>query len=209
MKKAIKVVLKVLTYVLCLPVLLLVNPFSMKVFKWFKHSFLEVYYSLYFHRKIGDIKSHGLIFMTGKKYIHIGKKVRFGRYCKMDGIFVDKEPSLEIKDHVFIMNNVHIGCCNHIVIGNNTVIGSNVLIEDHSHGSNEVLLTDHPKIENKLFSKGEIVIGNNVWICDNVVILPGVVIGDNSVIGAGAIVSHNVPQNSIYAGNPAKLIRSK
>ena len=50
-------------------------------------------------------------------------------------------------------------------------------------------------------------IGKNTWIGDNVIILSGVKIGDNCVIGAGSIVTKDVESNSIYAGNPAHLIK--
>lgn len=49
-------------------------------------------------------------------------------------------------------------------------------------------------------------IGSNVFIGMNAIILKGVNIGSNSVIGAGAVVSHNVPDNSVVAGNPAKVV---
>ncbi len=53
---------------------------------------------------------------------------------------------------------------------------------------------------------GNIVIGNNCNIGWNVVIMPGVRIGDNCIIGVGAIVTHDVPDNSIVVGVPAKVI---
>ena len=52
-----------------------------------------------------------------------------------------------------------------------------------------------------------VTIGNNVWIGGNVTILPGVTIGDNCTIGAGAVVTHDVPANTVAAGNPARVIR--
>lgn len=54
---------------------------------------------------------------------------------------------------------------------------------------------------------GKVEIGKNVWIGQNVCILPNVSIGDNSIIGAGSIVTKNVPQYTIVAGNPAKIIK--
>ena len=51
-------------------------------------------------------------------------------------------------------------------------------------------------------------IGSNVWIGSNVTILPGVEIGDGAVVGAGSVVTKNVPEYSIVAGNPAKVIKT-
>lgn len=53
-----------------------------------------------------------------------------------------------------------------------------------------------------------IVVGNSVYIGNRVIILPGVTIGNNVVIGAGAIVTKNVPDNSVVAGIPARVIGS-
>ena len=52
-----------------------------------------------------------------------------------------------------------------------------------------------------------IILKNNVWIGDSAIICKGVTIGENSIIGAGAVVTKNVPENCIYAGNPAKLVK--
>lgn len=51
-------------------------------------------------------------------------------------------------------------------------------------------------------------VGDNVYIGNNVMILPGVTIGNNVVIGAGAIVSKNIPDNSVAAGVPARIIKT-
>ena len=55
---------------------------------------------------------------------------------------------------------------------------------------------------------GRIVIGSNVNIGWNVIILPGVTIGSNCVIGAGAVVTKDIPDNSVAAGCPAKVIET-
>jgi len=52
-------------------------------------------------------------------------------------------------------------------------------------------------------------IGDNVWIGMNTVVLPGIHIGNNVVIGAGSIVTTDIPENSIAAGNPCKVIKEK
>ncbi|HCJ91322.1 MAG: hypothetical protein I3I94_01775 [Acidaminococcaceae bacterium] len=50
-------------------------------------------------------------------------------------------------------------------------------------------------------------IGDDVWVGGNVTILPGVTIGSNVVVAAGAVVTHDVPDNSLVAGVPARVIR--
>ena len=52
-----------------------------------------------------------------------------------------------------------------------------------------------------------VIFEDNVWICDSAIICKGVRIGKNSIIGAGAVVTKDVPPNSIFAGNPAKLVK--
>ena len=52
-----------------------------------------------------------------------------------------------------------------------------------------------------------IILEDNVWVGDSAIICKGVTIGANSIIGAGAVVTKNVPANSVYAGNPARLVK--
>ena len=53
------------------------------------------------------------------------------------------------------------------------------------------------------------VIGDHVTIYTNAVVIGGINIGNNVEIGAGAVVIHDVPDNSVVAGVPAKVIRVK
>ncbi|MCE2572801.1 acyltransferase [Motilimonas eburnea] len=54
----------------------------------------------------------------------------------------------------------------------------------------------------------DVKIGKNCFIGGNSIIMPGVEVGDCCVVAAGAVVTKNVPDGSIVAGNPAKIIRS-
>jgi tetrahydrodipicolinate N-succinyltransferase len=51
-----------------------------------------------------------------------------------------------------------------------------------------------------------ITLARNVWIGLRAIICKGVSIGENAIIGAGAVVTHDVPENAIAAGNPARVV---
>ena len=50
--------------------------------------------------------------------------------------------------------------------------------------------------------------GNDVWIGRDAKILSGVKINDGAVIGANSLVTKDVPADEIWAGNPARFIKS-
>lgn len=114
-------------------------------------------------------------------------------------------PVLEIGDRVIFNHNCHVGVINKVVIGNDVLIGSRVLITDHSHGKLEESTV--PFVQRPLLSKGPVVIKDNVWIGENTSILSGVTIGEGSIIAANAVVTHDVPPYSIAAGVPARVIK--
>lgn len=53
---------------------------------------------------------------------------------------------------------------------------------------------------------GRVTIGDHVFVGHGTIILPGTHIGNNCVIGAGSVVSKDIPDNSVAAGNPIKII---
>ena len=76
------------------------------------------------------------------------------------------------------------------VIGQNTVIGTNVTVGGRSN---------HYEVP---------AIGNNVYISTGAKVLGPIIVGDNSIIGANAVLISNVEENSVYAGVPAKKIKT-
>ena len=56
-------------------------------------------------------------------------------------------------------------------------------------------------------SRKGIEIGSNCWIGAKAVILDGVKIGNGCIIAAGAVVTKSIPDNSVAAGVPAKVIK--
>ena len=89
-----------------------------------------------------------------------------------------------------------------IHIGNNVQITSGCKIL--THGFDWYVLNG--VYGDILGSAGEVNIGNNVFIGVNTVILKGTTIGNNVIIGAGSVVTHDIQDNTVAAGNPAKII---
>lgn len=84
-----------------------------------------------------------------------------------------------------------------ISIGDNVCISSNVKIL--SHDTSTEYVNGYTKI-------GIVDIGDNVYIGYNALILCNVRIGSNVIIGAGSVVTKDIPEGTVYAGNPAKYI---
>lgn len=84
-----------------------------------------------------------------------------------------------------------------ISVGDDVTLASNVRLLAHDASTGKA--GAHTKI-------GIVRIGNNVFIGADSIVLCNTRIGDNVIIGAGSVVTHDVPSNSVYAGNPAKFV---
>ena len=113
-------------------------------------------------------------------------------------------PFTEIQKDVVIGNSVkiqsHSFICELVTIGDNCFIGHGVMFINDLFSSGGPAGGDRSKWKSTQ-------IGNNVSIGSNATILP-VNVCDNTVIGAGAVVTKDITKPGVYAGNPAKFIRS-
>ena len=101
-------------------------------------------------------------------------------YVNFGVTFLETSP-ITIGDMCFIAPRVILTCAGHPVVAEQRNLG---------------LETSKP-----------ITIGNSVWIGAHATICGGVTIGNHAVIGAGAVVLHDVPENTLVAGVPAREIR--
>ena len=88
-----------------------------------------------------------------------------------------------------------------VTIGDDAFIGPNVSIYPACHS------TEPSERNTRMEWAKPVRIGNNCWIGGSVTILPGVSIGNNCTIGAGSVVVHDIPDNSIAVGNPARVVK--
>lgn len=117
---------------------------------------------------------------TTEKLISMGMKVG-KNFNRLHGVILDP------------------GHCWLIEIGDNVTMAPRVHILCHDASTKQFL--GYTKI-------GRVTIGDNVFIGAESVVLPGVTIGSNVIIGANSTVTHDIPDGSVVAGAPARVICS-
>ena len=113
---------------------------------------------------------------------------------------------LLIGNHVG-MSSTSVWCNNSITIEDNVMIGARCLICDTDCHSMDALLRMNPKTDACNAKDAPIVIKKNAFIGACSIVFKGITIGENSVIGVGSVVTSSIPDNEIWAGNPAKFIK--
>lgn len=101
--------------------------------------------------------------------------------------------------HIYSWGTIDGGHPQLISIGDDVTISSSVTILTHDASTNVI------QCGTKL---GRVTIGNNVFIGIGSIVLCNVHIGNNVIVGAGSVVTHDLDDNGVYAGVPAKLVCS-
>lgn len=137
-------------------------------------------------------------------------------------VFETETGKISIGDRCHIGNSTFISKSK-IEIGNDVTIAWGCTIYDHDSHSiywderkNDTIqeYKDTLQFKDEIYNKNwnvvntkPITIKDKVWIGMNVIILKGVTIGEGAVIGAGSVVTQDVPEWSVVAGNPAKVVK--
>jgi acetyltransferase-like isoleucine patch superfamily enzyme len=188
-----------------------------------------------FFYKIWLKKSKGLLFIgfkvsiNHKNMIQFGQNVIIGDYVNINalslngivfgdnvtisrnsiivcsGVIRNKGVGIVIGNNTGINVRAYLGGQGGITIGNDVIIGPDVKIfsENHIFANTDVIIKDQGETR-----KG-VIIGNNCWLGAGSVVLDGVNLGDGCVVAAGSIVTKSFPENSILAGIPAKIIKTR
>ncbi len=131
------------------------------------------------------------LFKSMSKVVYIGRGAFFGT-----------------GEHIQLGNHSSIGVnCElhgHIKIGNSVMMAPEVVIYTQNHSSSR---TDVPIGTQGREAIKPVNIGNDVWIGRRAMIMPGVKIGNGVIVAAGAVVTKDVPDYSVVAGVPAKVVK--
>lgn len=148
---------------------------------------------------------------TGKR-----ESIVIGNNCEIHGeIIVEGKGEVNIGHYTTLRHNTQIFAINKVSIGSYVIISNNVKIYDNNN---------HPIEPDKRMemsksgfygdlwsakhsSSAPVTINDNVWIGEKVSVLKGVTIGKGAIIAMGSIVTKDVPEYSIAAGNPAKIVK--
>ena len=86
--------------------------------------------------------------------------------------------------------------------------GGITLEDDVRIAANVQLISNNHDLANRdIITCKSVRICRNAWIGAGATVLPGVTVGENAVVGAAAVVTHDVPADTMVAGNPARIIR--
>jgi acetyltransferase-like isoleucine patch superfamily enzyme len=159
----------------------------------------------------------------GNPYIHvsmnakciIGSNFKLNNGVRYSDSGVNGKCRIEVRDRAVLnigndvgISDVTITCHEEIFISNNVLIGVGTQIRDTDNHS----LNPKHHLDSKLDWENKhtapIHIHDNVFIGAYSVVLKGVTIGKNAIIGANSVVTKDVPASEVWAGNPAKYLKT-
>jgi acetyltransferase-like isoleucine patch superfamily enzyme len=111
---------------------------------------------------------------------------------------------VRIGEGTFLNLNVMVASVELVEIGSHCMFANGCFVTDGNHRFDD---PSRPVTWQGFTTKGPTRIGDNVWCGANVVITSGVTIGSRCVIGANSVVTTDIPDGSIAAGAPARVLK--
>ena len=146
--------------------------------------------------------------LFNERYIHIGAGTMFGPQITLSAGMVPgqrmvSDPVISVGDRCLFGKGSGIVGHLQIVIGNDVWTGHHVYITDQNHGYDDLSLP----ISMQVMPERPVSIGDGSWLGHGTVVLLGARIGRHVVIGANSVVTGHIPDYSVAAGVPARVIK--
>ncbi|MDT9592260.1 acyltransferase [Nocardioides zeae] len=145
--------------------------------------------------------------LFGAAAIHLGRDTLVGRSCTLTvGYGIGSplpERGLVIGDRCVIGARSTITAHDSVTLGDDVWFGQGVFVSDASHGYQD---PDVP-VGLQVGTHQPVVVGDGSWVGHHAILLPGTRLGRNVVVAAGAVVRGEVPDHSVVAGVPARVVR--
>ena len=155
------------------------------------------------------LQTDGLCFVGPDVTFEIGRDavVRLGRWSWLGhGTKIRAhEGEVSIGAKTVLGQECTISSFQHVSIGRECILADRVMLIDFDHGVTEV---ERP-IRLQGIYKRDVDVGHNCWIGYGASILRGAQVGDNCVVGTSSVVTHDVPDNAVVGGVPARLLRMR
>jgi acetyltransferase-like isoleucine patch superfamily enzyme len=152
-----------------------------------------------FLRQLISIIRYPKLFLFAKRMGENNRLGPGGRFLRPHEIYMG--------DNIYIAPGFHISARN-LRIGNNVLIGPNLLLECDDHTFRNVGKTIwETYLEER--NIGSVIVEDDVWIGGNVTILKNVIIGEGCIIGAGSVVTKSLPPYSVCFGIPCRPVKTR
>jgi acetyltransferase-like isoleucine patch superfamily enzyme len=129
-----------------------------------------------------------------------------------DGVFLGRATILSCKDgDITLGDHTNLGFHCEVFSGSSVTVGRHGLFAAYVYlvgGGHEFEKADVAVIDQPRASEG-IALGDNVWLGTGAKVLDGVTLGSNVVVGANGVVTADLPDGSIAAGVPARVLRTR
>lgn len=182
----------------------------MKKIRYIDYIFLRLKMQTLYRYVFQDIGEGCLIrkplFIT-PEFIQLGDGVIIWDNARIEAISnyggVSFNPKIILKNGVSIQQRCHITAAGELIIGENSIISFDVMIQDTDHEYKNI---DTPVAEQPLIVT-KTVIGKNCFIGSGAKLQAGTILGNNCVVGANSVVRGEYPDYSVIVGIPARIIK--
>jgi acetyltransferase-like isoleucine patch superfamily enzyme len=132
--------------------------------------------------------------------VSLGDNVKIAKFCSVYG---SPDNQLEIGENSYVgMFSILNGYSGKLTIGNHVSIAQNVnIMTDSGPNASPLMQSLYPIV------KGNVTVEDHAWIGAGVIIMPNVKVGRCCIIAANSFLMTDAEPYSVYAGNPATLVK--